>query len=74
MKGNLTKFSIDLENGLGYTRQQLGDDYKKSQLLAILLCIGSVDVAIGNDDAEQRLLDVLQDLYKTGILSPGLCD
>lgn len=43
--------------------------YRKSQLLALLLCIGSVDVAIGNADAEQRLLDVLQDFYTDGILT-----
>lgn len=42
---------------------------RKSQLLALLLCIGSVDVAIGNADAEQRLLDVLQDFYTDGILT-----
>lgn len=43
--------------------------YRKSQLLALLLCIGSVDVAIGNVDAEQRLLDVLRDFHSDGILT-----
>lgn len=42
---------------------------RRSQLLALLLCIGSVDVAIGNSDAEQRLLDVLQDFHSEGILT-----
>lgn len=43
--------------------------HRKSQLLAILLCIGSADIALGNQQAEQRFLDVLRDLYKDGILS-----
>lgn len=43
--------------------------FRKSQLLALLLCVGSVDVAIGNVEAEQRLLDVLQDFYAEGILT-----
>lgn len=42
---------------------------RKSQLLALLLCIGSVDIALGNKDAEQRFLDVLHDLYEEGILN-----
>lgn len=42
---------------------------RKSQLLALLLCIGSVDVAIGNAEAEQRLMDVLQDFYADGTLT-----
>lgn len=43
--------------------------YRKSQLLALLLCIGSVDIALGNDEAEQRFLDVLHDLYVDGVLN-----
>jgi hypothetical protein len=37
---------------------------RKSQLLSFLLCIGSIDVALGHDETEQRLLDVLQDFYE----------
>ena len=40
---------------------------RKSQLLALLLCIGSVDIALGNSEAEQRFMDVLEDFYKEGI-------
>lgn len=42
---------------------------RKSQLLALLLCIGSADIALGNQQAEQRFLDVLRDLYKDGVLN-----
>lgn len=42
---------------------------RKSQLLALLLCIGSVDIALGNDEAEQRFLDVLHDLFVDGVLN-----
>lgn len=44
-------------------------DDRKSQLLALLLCIGSADIALGNQQAEQRFLDVLRDLYKDGVLN-----
>lgn len=43
--------------------------YRKSQLLALLLCIGSADIALGNEEAEQRFLDVIHDLYKAGALN-----
>lgn len=36
--------------------------------MALLLCIGSVDIALGNQEAEQRFLDVLRDLYEQGIM------
>lgn len=37
--------------------------------MALLLCIGSVDIALGNDEAEQRFLDVLRDLHAEGLLN-----
>lgn len=43
--------------------------FRKSQLLSFLLCIGSIDVALGHDETEQRLLDVLQDFYKDNIFA-----
>lgn len=63
------KLSVDIEGTLRYSRTDLKEDYRKSQLLAILLCIGSVDVALGNTSAEQRLLDVLSDLHSDHIFS-----
>lgn len=42
---------------------------RKSQLLSFLLCIGSIDVALGHSETEQRLLDVLQDFYKDNIFA-----
>ncbi|XP_055325049.1 uncharacterized protein LOC129579220 [Sitodiplosis mosellana] len=69
MKENLNKINIDIEVTLSYTKEKLLDDYKKSQLLALLLCIGSADIALGNQQAEQRFLDVLRDLYKEGVLN-----
>lgn len=47
---------------------------RQSQLLALLLCIGSVDIALGNDEAEQRFLDVLHDLYEDGVLNVNVAD
>lgn len=60
---------LNIPKDLGYTREDLNKDYRKSQLLALLLCIGSVDVALGNPLTEQRLIDVLEDLYNDGILT-----
>ncbi len=63
------KLGVDIEGTLGYSRADLQEDYRKSQLLAILLCIGSVDVALGNASAEQRLLEALKDLHADNIFS-----
>ncbi|XP_032680021.1 uncharacterized protein LOC116848241 [Odontomachus brunneus] len=60
---------VDIQENLGYTREDFNKDYRKSQLLALLLCIGSVDVALGDPRTEKRLLDVLEDLYKDGVLT-----
>ncbi|KAL3278113.1 hypothetical protein HHI36_013458 [Cryptolaemus montrouzieri] len=60
---------LDVEGTLEYDRTQLGEDYKRSQLLALLLCIGSVDLALGNAQMEERLLELLQDLHSDGLLS-----
>ncbi|KAG5891158.1 hypothetical protein JTB14_000546 [Gonioctena quinquepunctata] len=66
------KMKVDVENELGYDRKQLGEDFKRSQLLALLLCIGSVDLAIGNAQMEERLLELLQDLHADGLLNADL--
>ncbi|KYN39483.1 putative oxidoreductase dhs-27 [Trachymyrmex septentrionalis] len=60
---------LNIVKDLGYTRKDLDKDYRKSQLLALLLCIGSVDVALGDPLTEQRLIDVLEDLYNDGVLT-----
>lgn len=73
---NLVKYAgqlgVDIENQLGYNRARLTEDYRRSQLLSLLLCIGSVDVAFGNPETEQRLIDVLLDLHKDGVLSSDI--
>lgn len=66
------RLGVDIVREHGYTRADLGADYRRSQLLALLLCIGSVDVALGDPYTEQRLLDVLHDLNKEGVLCPEL--
>ncbi|XP_047098895.1 uncharacterized protein LOC124753083 [Schistocerca piceifrons] len=59
---------LDVQRELAYDRQRLQADYRRSQLLALLLCIGSVDVALGDPLTEQRLIDVLHDLHADGVL------
>lgn len=67
---NVTCASLGLQIAevLQYTRSDLDRDYRSSQLLALLLCIGSVDVALGDPMTEQRLIDVLEDLHNEGVL------
>uniref|UniRef100_A0A182Q1Z2 CHK kinase-like domain-containing protein n=1 Tax=Anopheles farauti TaxID=69004 RepID=A0A182Q1Z2_9DIPT len=72
LKSCCLKMDVDIEADLGYSRNKMDCEYRHSLLLALLLCIGSVDIAIGNPAAEQRLLDVLRDLYDEGILCPCL--
>lgn len=63
-----SRLGVDVEAEHGYDRRQLDADLQRSKLLAILLCIGSVEVAIGDPLTEQRLLDVLSDLHQDGAL------
>ena len=67
---NLKRLNVDANRDLNYGLGDLFADYKRSQLLALLLCIGSIDVALKDSDIEERLIDVLIDLHKDGILSP----
>lgn len=66
------KLGVQVETQLEYDRIKLGSDFKRSQLLALLLCIGSVDLALGNAQMEDRLLELLQDLHKEGLLSADI--
>lgn len=69
LTGTCSRLGVDIPKDLGYTREDLNKDYRRSQLLALLLCIGSVDVALGDADTEQRLIDVLKDLHNEGVLT-----
>lgn len=57
---NVVNFILNV-NSLSFPR--------KSQLLSFLLCIGSIDIAIGQPETEQRLLEVLHDFYEDKIFS-----
>lgn len=81
---------VDIEGSLNYNRQKLGEDYRRAQLLALLLCIGwlkiqkmncsyktwflgSVDLALGNAQMEERLIELLKDLHKEKLLNVNVC-
>lgn len=49
-------------------RRGLQADWPRAALRALLLCAGSVDVALGEPRAERRLLEAVRDLYAQGIL------
>lgn len=53
---------LDVEGQLNYGRRELETEYEQSLLLAVLLGIGSVDLAIGHQATEERLCEVLVDL------------
>ncbi|KAI4459100.1 hypothetical protein MML48_6g00021264 [Holotrichia oblita] len=72
LRASCTKLGLNIETELNYDRKNLGDDYKRSQLLALLLCIGSVDVALGDPLTEDRLLELLRDLHNDGLLTPDI--
>lgn len=67
-----SKLGLKVEEELDYDRQKLGEDFKRSKRLALLLCIGSVDVALGDPLTEERLLELLKDLQSEGLLSGDL--
>ncbi|XP_023246396.1 uncharacterized protein LOC106636105 isoform X2 [Copidosoma floridanum] len=71
LTGTCAALGLDVTGRLGYNRADLDRDYRSSQLLALLLCIGSVDVALGDPMTEQRLIDVLEDLHADGVLAIG---
>jgi len=58
---------VDIEVQLQYTKNDLKREYEESLLLAILLGIGSVDLAIGQEETERRLCQVLIDLSNDNI-------
>jgi len=68
---NLTQrakaLGIDIEGQLQYTKSDLIREYQQSLLLAILLGIGSVDLAIGQEQTERRLCQVLVDLSNDNV-------
>jgi len=53
---------LDVEGQLNFNRRDLDVEYHQSLLLAVLLGIGSVDLAIGHEATEKRLCQVLVDL------------
>lgn len=50
-------------------RRSLRPDWPRAALRALLLCAGSVDVALGDPRAERRLLEAVRDLYVEGVLA-----
>lgn len=50
-------------------RRGLKDDWPRAALRALLLCAGSVDVAVVEPRAERRLLEAIRDLHAQGVLN-----
>lgn len=50
-------------------RRGLKPDWPRAALRALLLCAGSVDVALGEPRAERRLLEAVRDLHAQGVLA-----
>lgn len=52
------KLKVDIEDTLQYTRAKLGEDFKKGQLLALLLCIGKCYLLIKQKISDCKKLPV----------------
>jgi hypothetical protein len=44
------------------------NEFKRSKLLALLLVIGSIDLALDEESTEHRLMHALRDISKDGLL------
>ena len=62
LTNHASRLGLDIEAQLNYTKVDLLQEYQQSLLLAMLLGIGSVDIAIGQKETEDRLCQVLVDL------------
>ncbi len=68
LNGHCRRLGVDLAGDrLRYTEADLRSEYDRSLLLAVLLGIGSVDLALGRPDTEQRLCQLLLDLSADGV-------
>ncbi|XP_063597497.1 uncharacterized protein LOC134774113 [Penaeus indicus] len=63
----LSKYDIKQESHK-YSREDLEADFKAAQTMAGLVVVGSVDIALGFPAREERVLELLADLLKGGIL------
>lgn len=63
----LSKFGIE-DGAVKYTKEDLEGDYKSAQAMAALVVVGSVDIALGTPAREERVLNLLSDLMKQGVL------
>lgn len=50
-------------------RRGLKPDWPRAALRALLLCAGSVDIALGDPRAEKRLVEAVKDLHAQGVLA-----
>ncbi|KAK4305624.1 hypothetical protein Pmani_022490, partial [Petrolisthes manimaculis] len=58
-----------LENELAkYTREDLERDYKSGLAMSALVVVGSVDIALGSPAREERVIALLSDLMKEGVI------
>ncbi|KAK7081287.1 hypothetical protein SK128_006247 [Halocaridina rubra] len=63
----LTKFGVE-KDAVKYTKDDLEEDFKAAQAMAGLVVVGSVDIALGSTEREERVLQLLEDLMSEGIL------
>jgi hypothetical protein len=61
-----TASKVDVE--LPFDYGVIENEFKKSQLLALLLVIGSIDLALDSPGTEQRLIQALRDMAKEDLI------
>lgn len=60
---------LGAESPGGELRDGLRADWPRAALRAMLLCAGSVDIALDDPRAEERMLEAVRDLHAEGILA-----
>ncbi|XP_076054666.1 uncharacterized protein LOC143033287 [Oratosquilla oratoria] len=56
------------EKTLKYTLENLKEDYESAQAMAAMVIVGSVDIALGVQAREERVLELVADLASSSIL------
>jgi len=74
LESGTRRLGVDVRVDANFTRADLHHHFRWSQLLALLLCVGSIDVALSEKATAERLVDVLTDLEADGLLAEPPAD
>ena len=68
-KSHLNEAGYDVDELVqGYDMLELEEDLKSAEAMAALVMVGSVDLALGVPEREERVLTILKDYFENGVL------